>query len=62
MVEKPDGKYIRIRYAKKTTPGAGIMPRLGEIRQRMWKRPVVKTVVIAVAAAILANIIILAVT
>ena len=62
IIEKEDGKYCRIGYVKKTRPMAGTTSKLGEFRQRLWKRPVVKTIVIATAMAVLANIIILILT
>lgn len=62
ILEKPDGRYIRIGYVKKTRPMSGTTSRLGEFRQGLWKRPVVKVIVASTAAAILANIIILGIT
>lgn len=60
IVERPDGKYVRVGYVKRATPGAGLLSRMDGVRQGLWKRPVVKTIVIATAMAVLANIIVLA--
>ena len=54
-VEKPDGTYIQIKHYS----GPDRMERYQGKVKEMWKRPVVKTVAIATAAATVYNMVVL---
>ena len=57
-IEKPDGKYIRIGYVKRPSPAKQMREGTKSAARNLWQRPVVKTVIIAIAAAVIFNLII----
>ena len=46
-IEKPDGKYIRIGYVKRPSPAKRMREGTKRVAGNLWKRPAVKTVIIA---------------
>ena len=57
-IEKPDGKYTRIGYVKRPSPAKQMREWTKSAARNLWQRPVVKTVIIAIAAAVIFNLII----
>lgn len=57
-IEKPDGKYTRIGYVKRPSPAKQMREGTKSAARNLWQRPVVKTVIIAIAAAVIFNLII----
>ena len=56
-IEKPDGKYIRIGYVKRPSPAKRMRERTKRVARNLWKRPAVKTVIIAITATVIFNLI-----
>ena len=57
-IEKPDGKYIRIGYVNRPGPVKRMRERTKRVAGNLWKRPAVKTVVIAMTVAVIFELII----
>ena len=57
-IEKPDGKYMPIGYVKRPSPAKQTREGTKSAARNLWQRPVVKTVIIAIAAAVIFNLII----
>ena len=57
-IEKPDRKYMRIGYVKRPSPAKQMREGTKSAARNLWQRPVVKTVIIAIAAAVIFNLII----
>ena len=56
-IEKPDGKYIRIGYVKRPSPAKQMRERTKRVTRNLWKRPMVKTVIIAITASVIFELI-----
>ena len=56
-IEKPDGKYIRIGYVKRPSLAKRMRERTKRVAGNLWQRPVVKTVIIAIAATVIFELI-----
>ena len=56
-IEKPDGKYIRIGYVKRPSPAKRMRERTKRVARNLWQRPVVRTVIIAITATVIFNLI-----
>ena len=56
-IEKPDGKYMRIGYVKRPSPAKRMREGTKRVARNFWKRPVVKTVIIAITATVIFNLI-----
>ena len=56
-IEKPDGKYIRIGYVKRPSPAKRMRERTKRVTRNLWKGPMVKTVIIAITATVIFNLI-----
>ena len=53
IIQKPDGRYIRIGYVKPESQMENTKEQMRERISRAWRNRVVKTTVIAIAAAVL---------
>ena len=53
IIQKPDGRYIRIGYVKPESQMENTKEQIRERISRAWRNRVVKTTVIAIAAAVL---------
>ena len=56
-IEKPDGKYMRIGYVKRPSPAKRMRERTKRVTRNLWKRPMVKTVIIAITATVIFELI-----
>ena len=56
-IEKPDGKYTRIGYVKRPSLAKRMRKRTKRVAGNLWQRPVVKTVIIAIAATVIFELI-----
>ena len=56
-IENPDGKYIRIGYVKRPSPVKRMREGTRRVAGKLWKRPAVKTVIIAITATVIFNLI-----
>ena len=57
-IEKPDGKkYTRIGYVKRPSPAKRMRKGTKRIAGNIWKRPAVKTVIIAITASVIFELI-----
>ena len=56
-IEKPDGKYMRIGYVKRPSPAKRMRERTKRVTRNLWKRPMVKTVIIAITASVIFELI-----
>ena len=56
-IEKPDGKYVRIGYVKRPSPAKRMRERTKRVAGNLWQRPVVKTVIFAITATVIFELI-----
>ena len=52
-IEKPDGKYKRIGYVKRPSPAKRMRERTKSVTRNLWKHTMVKTVIIAITASVI---------
>ena len=57
IIEKPDGKYNRIGYIKRPSPAKRMKEGTKRVARKFWKDQVVKTVIIAITATVIFNLI-----
>ena len=56
-IEKPNGKYIRIGYVKRPSLAKRMRERTKRVAGNLWQRPVVKTVIFAITATVIFELI-----
>ena len=56
-IEKPDGKYVRIGYVKRPSLAKRMRERTKRVAGNLWQRPVVKTVIFAITATVIFELI-----
>ena len=57
-IKKPDGGYIRrIRYVKNPSPAERMREETKRVTRNLWKSPVGRTVIIAITASVIFNLI-----